>query len=171
LILAYFFLTVLSTFFSVDVNNSIFGLQGRFTSSIFFSALWGAWIFVLVSSLDKEKILFLFKSLTVVGLLIAVYGIVQQQGIAYYEGLNPQVRSLAPSFLGNPNFSSMYLSGVLPLSAMAAYLSKTRTSRYFYLVSIFLMLWSASQSRTWTHGQSGGVALAGRLRCPSAWKR
>lgn len=142
LILAYFFLTVISTFFSIDVYNSIFGLQGRFTSSIFFAALWGAWIFVLVTALDKDKIVFLFKSLTVVGLLIAVYGIIQQQGIAYYEGLNPQARSLAPSFLGNPNFSSMYLIGVLPLSAMAAYLSRTRISRYFYLISIFLMLWS-----------------------------
>ena len=142
LLVLYLVFTLFSTIFSYSPIISLVGWYGRFTSSLLFSLLWVGWIVTLTISLDREKIIFLLKTLSIVGVAVAVYGIIQQQGFGFYSGLDRTVRSLAPSFLGNPNFSSMFLAGIAPLTATCLILAKSRQVRYVYGVSLILILWA-----------------------------
>ncbi len=162
---AYVLFTLISTIFSFGPLISVFGWYSRFTSSLLFSSLWVGWIVVLTLSLDRQKIIFLLKALTIVGVAIAVYGIIQQQGIGYYTGITQQVRSLAPSFLGNPNFSSMFLAGILPLTGVCLILAQSRRVKYAYALSLILMVWAIMgfSSRGAIVGVLAGIGVFGVL--------
>ncbi len=150
--------SILVTVFSLDPINSIVGLNTRFTSGLLFYGLWVSWIVIVYKSLDRDKLLFLFKTVSLSGLLVAVLGLLQHQGIAFYSGVAANTRSLAPSFLGNPNFSSMYLVAIVPIALFGFYQAQQLTSRYFFGVSSLLMIWAimAFSSR----GAILGVAAA-----------
>jgi tetratricopeptide (TPR) repeat protein len=85
---------------------------------------------------------FLIKTLTLSGLLIAVFGLLQQQGVAFYSGVAGGTRSVAPSFLGNPNFSGMYLVAIVPIALYNFYQSRARAAKYYYASAVFLMIWA-----------------------------
>ena len=141
-ITGFIILTILATVFSLDWFNSIFGLYTRFTSSLLVYGLWVGWIVIIYKSLDVGKMEFLLKTLTLSGLLIAVFGLLQQQGVAFYSGVDSGTRSVAPSFLGNPNFSGMYLVAIVPIALYSFYQSCARTAKYYYASAIFLMIWA-----------------------------
>jgi O-antigen ligase len=135
-------LALLSTIITVDLLNSIFGLYTRFTSSLLVYGLWACWIVVVYKTLDVGKAEFLLKTLNLSGLLIAVFGLLQQQDIAFYAGVAGGTRSVAPSFLGNPNFSSMYLVAIVPVALYCFYQSRQKIGKYYYASSAFLMIWA-----------------------------
>ncbi len=154
--------TLISTIFSLGPLVSLVGWYSRFTSSLLFSCLWVSWIIILTLTLDRQKIIFLLKALTVAGLAVAVYGIFQQQGIGFYGGINQPIRSLAPSFLGNPNFSSMFLAGIIPLAIASLVVAPSRRARYVYGVSIIVMVWALM-------GFSSRGAIVGMLAAVAAF--
>lgn len=133
--------SVISTIFSLDVINSLFGLYGRFTSSVLFYAVWAITVLLLVSDLTRDKLTFLLKTLVLTGTAVAVFGIVQSYGIAYYAGLDEPVRPLVPSFLGNPNFSSMFIASILPFSLLFLIQQPGLRSRAYYATtSVFMII-------------------------------
>ncbi len=103
---------LLATIFSFDSINSLVGISNRMTSSLWFYSLWLVTIF-LFSSLDKEKLIVILKAWTIIGAIISLWAILQFFGLGFYEGVNAPIRSLVPSFLGNPNFAGMYISAAL----------------------------------------------------------
>jgi O-antigen ligase len=137
-----FLLTVvLSAIFSLDWLNSVVGLYGRYTSSIVFFVLWLGWMFLLLAALNsRDKLLYLYRTLVVAGLLVAILGILQYFGIAFYPGINGPVRVLAPSFLGNPNFSSMFIVGVLPLAWYFFVSGSAKYTKLYYGSAALLLL-------------------------------
>jgi O-antigen ligase len=140
--LRYLLWSIVATIFSFDHINSLVGLPGRFTSSLLFHSLWVGWLLILLASLNAEKRTFLLKTVLACSVAIAVLGILQQKGFAFYPGLNPQLRVLAPSFLGNPNFSSMFVAGLVPLALYFVTQSKTLAAKIYYLAAAFLIIWS-----------------------------
>lgn len=113
-LLVFVILLIFGSFFSYDVRNTIFGLYPRYTGSLIFFIAWvlSIIIFCAVKTADYIQILKFYAYLAV---LISFWGIVQSFGIGFYEGLNAPVRSLIPSFLGNPNFSAMFVATALPI--------------------------------------------------------
>ncbi len=103
---------LLATIFSLDSINSLVGISNRMTSSLWFYSLWLVTIF-LFSTLDKQKLMVILKAWTFIGAIISFWAILQFFGVGFYEGVNAPVRSLVPSFLGNPNFAGMYISAAL----------------------------------------------------------
>lgn len=143
ILLIFFAWSILSVPVAAELSTALFGLPGRFTSSVLFYGMWVVWTILTYNSLDEGKLTFLTKTVAFSGALIAAFGIIQQQGIAFYQGLEPQVRSLAPSFLGNPNFSGMYVATVAPLGLYWFFESKKRSLKYYYGTATFVIIWAS----------------------------
>ncbi len=137
---------ILSTLFSLDLRNSLFGLMGRPSNSAIFLISWVILIYVLYSTLNRDKLLSILRVIVFGGFLVSIYSLLQQEGIGYYEGVNAGIRAWAPSFLGNPNFNSMYLAMVVPIAIYFLSNTKRLPWRFYFATSTFLMLWVIAQS-------------------------
>ncbi len=137
---------IVTTIFSLDIRNSLLGLMGRTSNSAVFLLGWIALIYLLVSSLTKDKLLVLSKVVILGGFLIAVYSLLQQEGIGFYDSTKVDHRVIAPSFLGNPNFNSMYLAMVVPLGLYFIAKSKKFWQRNWYILATFMMIWGLAQT-------------------------
>ena len=132
--------TLLATLFAWDKNYSFFGFYPRFTSGFVFYSAWAVLIFLL-NLLDWEQTRFLLKILVLTSGLVALWGIFQSVGIGFYSGLNASfLNRAAPSFLGNTDFSSMYVVAVLPLAIMFFLRSNKYWYRVYYGLSAFIQL-------------------------------
>ncbi len=141
LLLAFIFFISLSTIFSPDRINSIFGFYYRFANSLLFYGIWVATIFLLLFKGGMQRLVVLVKVLIFDALIISVVGILQTQGIGYYEGLDMPVIARAPSLLGNPIFSSMFVSGLLPFVVYFWYKSEKFTAKLYYaLAGVFMVV-------------------------------
>lgn len=134
--------SVLATIFSLDRYNSIFGRLPRLTGSLIFFTALGLLALLLINSLNREKFIFLVKVLNLLSLAIALLSLLQTLGIANYEGLEAPSLLRAPSLIGNPNFSSMFLATVLPLTVMLWAMGKSIRSRIFYASSTLIISWA-----------------------------
>lgn len=140
----FFMWTVLSTVFSEDIINSLFGSTIRLTNSVLFIFLWSLWVF-LISSVTTDKFKWLIHTVIVSGGLIAVWGVLQSFEIGFYSGLSPGVRSTAPSFLGNPNFTAMFLVPVFFLGLWSVVDTTSTRLKIFYASISALVAWGVIQ--------------------------
>ena len=134
-------LAVISTLLSVDFITSVFGFPYRFTSGLVFYTTFAIFILVLSLRMDFRKKHFLYQILTFDAGLVALLGLFQSIGFFHYEGVASTGLYRSPSFLGNPNFSSMFLAMVLPLSINLFVISKAfKTKVYYGLVVVLSIL-------------------------------
>lgn len=141
LLAAFLFFGFLSTLFSVDKLNSLFGFYYRFTNGLLFYAIWALLIFLLVQVLDKDKYIYLLKVLVFDAAVVAVFGLAQSMGFAIYGEASRSGFVSAPGFLGNPNFSAMFMVGVLPFALLFFYQAKSFAGKiYFSLAALFMVL-------------------------------
>ncbi len=133
---------LVSSLLAQDKNFSFFGFYPRFTNGFLFYSLW-AILFLLVSALDKIQLWLLIKLLFFCAVLTALWGMLQSLGIGYYQGQTFDFFSRAsPSFLGNPNFSSMFVATFVPLGVYFLLTAGNFWSKVFYALSVFLQIWS-----------------------------
>jgi len=134
-------LAFFSTLGSLDRLNSLFGFYYRFTGSLLFIFLWLVLIFLLFQTLNKEKFIFLVKILVFDALLISLVGFAQSMEIAFYGGSDVVGGFIrAPSLLGNPNFSTMFLVSSVPFAAILWLKGKTLTAKLYYGVTLFFAI-------------------------------
>ncbi len=135
-------LSLVATVFSFDRINSLFGVENRMTSSLWFFSLWLVTIF-LVSTLEKSKLFVFLKAWMIIGALMSLFGILQLFGFGFYEGVEHPVRALVPSFLGNPNFAGMYTAVTVFISTLFLYSSQySNRFRIFALLCVGLNIFS-----------------------------
>ncbi len=127
---------VVATIYSVDRLNSVIGVNIRMTSSLWFFSLWLLTI-LLLSTLEKQKISLLIKVWMFLGGVISLWAILQFFGVGFYEGINAEVRALIPSFLGNPNFSAMYVCSSLFVTLW--FVISINTSRWFRIFASLIL--------------------------------
>jgi O-antigen ligase len=127
---------------AIDKNYSFFGFIPRHSNSFIFFSLFSFLIFAF-SLISTEKLRFLVKVLFFCSGLIAIWGILQSMGFGYYSGPSVELFSrAAPSFLGNPNFSSMFVTTLIPLG-LWMFLNEVKFKQKIYLgVSLFFQIWS-----------------------------
>ena len=142
-ILAFFWITALvSVFFAPDRLHALVGFYYRFVNGFLFYTIWAVFVALLCVGINRQRLLVLCKALVAVTIVISVLGIIQSMGIAFYTGLEPSGFLRAPSLLGNPNFSTMFIVSVLPL-ALAFFLATGRfAAKIYYGTGSFFMLWS-----------------------------
>ena len=131
---------VLATIFSWDKNYSFFGFAGRFTNGLIFYSVWAVFL-ILLNSLEQIKIDFLLKTTVLVSGLVAFWGLVQSMGVGFYLGLDSGFfNRAAPSFLGNTDFSSMFVAAALPLAVLFFYRSQVFRGKVYYALNGFIQL-------------------------------
>ncbi len=117
---------------------------------------------MLCDCLDGERWRFLLKILCVDALLIALKSLLESFGLTLYFGDTTDLFfRAAPSFLGNPNFSSMFMACLMPLVLVFWRQSKAFAARAFYALAGFFMLSSLAilASRGALLGLLGGAAV------------
>lgn len=133
----------LSVVFSEDKLTSVFGSYLRFTNGLMFFIGWLILVFLanrITVRLDKRRAL--FQVLYLSAGLVAVVGILQSLGWGYYEGLDMPAVSRAPSLLGNPNFSAMFLAACAGFAAPLFLSARSLAARVYYMITAVLMVWS-----------------------------
>ncbi|HYV33384.1 MAG TPA: O-antigen ligase family protein [Candidatus Limnocylindria bacterium] len=138
----FIFWALVASLLALDKNYSFFGFYPRFTNGFVFYLLWSI-LFLLLAVESKAQLWALIKILFFCSGLVALWGLFQSVGWGYYGGqtLDFFARS-APSFLGNPNFSSMFIAALLPVGIYFLYTSKRLLARVYYAVSLFLQIWA-----------------------------
>lgn len=125
---------ILSSLFSMDRINSLFGVFPRYTNSVIFFVSWLVLIAILGVFERQEKYSFA-KVLVFLAGLISLWGIIQTFGLGYYGGLHEGVRTAIPSFLGNPNFASMFVVTTVPLQIWLLH-KHVRSKSFMYYFSL-----------------------------------
>ncbi len=132
--------SLLATIFSADRIYSIFGFYYRFTNGLIFYWTWVLFLLMLLFSVTEDKLKFLLKVLVLSSVAISVLSFAQSLGISLYLGLEPGGFLRPPSFLGNPNYTAMFLAAVLPFCfALAAEAQSFKNKAYYYF-AIFIIL-------------------------------
>lgn len=150
----------LSTIASQDILNSIFGVYYRFQGLLFYG-LWAVLIFLFFQASDSQKREMFLKILVLDAFVISLIGILQVFGIGYYEGALQGGFVRAPSLLGNPNFSALFIATVLPYVVYCFFTTVSRQSKiYFGLSAIICLLAIIALS---SRGAILGVLAAGAL--------
>ncbi len=130
----------LAAFLAPDKLYAFFGFYYRFTNSFFFLLLWVMTFLLLIDLLDKDKWIFLLKILCFDALLIGAKGIAESMGYTLYQGLEQTSFFRSPSFLGNPDFSAMFMACVLPFVLLFCAQAKKLSAKVFYALSAFIIL-------------------------------
>ncbi len=134
-------LGLISAILAPQFWTAMFGTYPRFTNGWGFYVVWAMWLWGLLTKFKKTELDELVKLLMFVGGLIALLGILQSVwGVAFYEGVDRSVFARAPSFLGNPNFSSMFLASLFPLVYAQCYQAKKWGLKIYYgfLLAIYV---------------------------------
>ncbi len=131
---------IISALCSKTLLNGFFGTYPRFTSSAVFYILIIIFFWLLIKTLTREKLVFLLKILCVDSLIIAITGIMQSMGVAYYTGLNAPALQRAPGLLGNPDFSALFLAALLPVVLYFFEKALSRWAKIYYGLTTFSIL-------------------------------
>lgn len=131
---------LLSSLLAWDKNYSFFGFYARFTNGFLFYSAW-AILLLLLNLLDWGQVYFLLKTLVLTSGLVALWGILQSIGIGFYLGLTTDYfNRAAPSFLGNTDFSSMFVVALLPITVLLFLRSRNFWGKTYYALSAFVQL-------------------------------
>lgn len=137
----FLFWALLASLSAWDKNYAFFGFYPRLTNGFLFYFLWAA-LFLFLSALSFAQLSLLLRVLFFCSGLVALWGLLQSVGFGYYNGPTTEFFSRsAPSFLGNPNFSSMFVAALLPLGFALFSLAKTFAARAYYGLSLFVQVW------------------------------
>lgn len=145
-----------ASLFAADHWYAVFGQTPRFVGLVFFVS-WAVFTALLAAQLDRRKLLYLAKVLTVDGALISILGIIQVFGITYYTQIaNVGMLQRPPSFVGNADYAAMFLAAVLPLSFWVFSRAETFKFKMIWGLVVVLQLWGMAM-----FSSRGGLLAAG----------
>lgn len=137
-------LHLVSTIFSLDILNSIIGIRGRYAGSLLSVTALVMFIIIAWSAIkqDQSRKLTLLRILMFDGLLMSILSITQYLGIFFYSGIEVELRSIVPGFLGNQNFTAMFLLATLPLVPILWQDAKMKWAKYYYAFTGIVVIWA-----------------------------
>ena len=138
---AFLIWAVLATVFSWDHLNSVLGFYPRFTNGLLFFILFVGYTLLASTEVPQERFHWLLEIVVFDSLVISAVGILQSMGVAFYTGLDEQGFLRAPSLLGNPNFSTMFLAAIIPLTFFLLMRARSFGQRLYYGLVVFVDLW------------------------------
>jgi len=150
----------LATVFSFDFRTSLLGYYSRFNGGFLSTLSYTLLFFAFTTNINKEKGLFILKSLLISGFLVSLYGILEHFGIDKDIWVQ-DVQNRVFSSLGQPNWLAAFLVILLPVSW--AFFIKERKTNVLWLIfsTVFFVTLLFTKSR------SGllGFALADFIFC------
>ncbi len=137
-IIAFLFVSGLSTIFSINPYLSLAGTYkryGGFISTIVYVSLF----FVIVNFIDKRRLSSLLNVIILTACFASIYGIMQHFGLDLYRW-NTSFGYRVPSTFGHPAFFSAFLIMVLPLVLIKIFSCKERFKAYLYIGILTLIV-------------------------------
>jgi len=130
-LLAYFFTVFISTLFSLDVSNSLWGTPQRGAGFVNFAFLviFCLMSFAVIKDRDWKKLL---DFSLIIGFLVGSVAIFQQFGI--FRSVFAFMPIRPSSTLGNPIILALYLLPLLFFSLSSSILEKDKIRKYFYII-------------------------------------
>ncbi|MBP9686557.1 MAG: hypothetical protein KBD66_02030, partial [Candidatus Doudnabacteria bacterium] len=124
---------------------SLIGHFPRYNSSVLLFAFFVVtiWAGLTVTRAGRAKVL--VNGLLAVGGFAAIFAILQSFGFASYTGIESFFSSTpdrVSSLLGNPNFSALFLSGMVPFAVGFVLVTRSRMVRWFGIVNMFMLVWA-----------------------------
>jgi O-antigen ligase len=174
---AFLLAVILSAVFAPDFWQAILGRSSRFHGSVSFYLSWALVMLALMTGLKQSLEKIVLHALVFCGLAIALLGIVQSFGVAYFGGIQSLISpslERVPSFVGNPNFSSFVIAVLWPAAFALTFVSSRRLSFWYGWVATGIMLVSLGvfASRGALLGASASVViLIFWLWKNSGWKK
>lgn len=164
------FFAFLAFVFSPNKFLSFFGYYPRYTNGLFFYLAFALFLFLLAATLNRQKYFFLLKIFVFDSLLVSIYGLFQSAGLGLYSGLETDALVRAPSFIGNPNFSSLFILPALPVALVFMIQSLNLSRKLYYGLTIVVILWALSVFSS-RGAVLGGAALLGAFAAASFWQK
>ena len=130
-IVAFLFVSGLSTIFSINPYLSLVGTYkryGGFISTIVYVSLF----FVIVNFIDKKRLSSLLNVIILTACFASIYGILQHFGLDLYHWSTSFEYRIAGTF-GHPVFFSAFLIMVLPLVLIKIFSCKEWFKAYLYI--------------------------------------
>ena len=141
-------------FSGYSLTNGFFGIPGRYNGVLTFLCLI---VFMAIALLQSktELISLLVSLLSVIGLINAIYGLIQYKGADPFNWINPN--SPVVGFFGNPNFLAAFLglSGSTAL-ALALNIQNRPLIRVSWMGYILFIIYVISKSKS----EQGFIVLA-----------
>jgi putative inorganic carbon (HCO3(-)) transporter len=166
----FFFTQLLSTFFSINVNTSIFGYYSRFHGGLLSTITYIFLYFAAVSNLERKDVLPLIKSAILSAIGVSLYAIPEHFGVSPSCVLITKeftakcwvqdVQTRVFATFGQPNWLAAYFLMLMPLTIWVWIVEqKNRASsalqRWWPIGALFLMVLATYYTRS----RSGFVAL------------
>lgn len=137
--------SVLAAVGSPSFSVALIGNFPRYNSSVllflfFVTVLWAA-----IHVVREGGARWLVGMLLSVGGFAAVFAVFQSYGLASYTGIDSfflAVPNRVGSLLGNPNFSSLFLAGILPFTLVRTLRAQTWGERVWTMLLAFVLCWS-----------------------------
>ena len=139
-IVAFLFVSGLSTIFSINPYLSLVGTYkryGGFISTIVYVSLF----FIIVNFIDKRRLSSLLDAIILTAGAASIYGILQHFGLDLYQWSTDFGYGIrVPSTFGHPAFFSAFLIMVMPLVLIKIFSCKERFKAYLYIGILALLL-------------------------------
>ena len=145
IILGFIGIMAISSFFSVDAENSFFGFQPRMGGLLAYLAYFG-WLISIIFFLDnKEKWIFFIKLMVISAFsvtMVSVFYDLMSDGISFFpkEGEKVFFLNRFSGILGNSIFLAGYLLPHIFLSIFLFIKEKTTKNRILWLVACFVFI-------------------------------
>jgi len=143
----YLLLIYISTFFSVDKLNSIFGISNNRESVILLTCYVLIFLFSMeYMNFDKKKINLFILS----GVVMSIISVLQFFKIIYFESYSFPWGNFASPYgtLNNPNYLGAYITLILPIS-IYMYFSEKKAIYYFSSCLIFTVVLMSRTRGAW----------------------
>jgi|GEM_PF-3748876 O-antigen ligase/Tfp pilus assembly protein PilF len=128
------------TMFSPDKYYSFFG-RNYIWMGFYFFIVWSLFLILLVSEMSREKLLTLLKIVVVVGLLNSIWSIFQTFGFGSKDVYLMGFLVRSTGFLGNPNFTAMFLACSVIFAVYFWAESKDYKAKLAYGINTFVLIW------------------------------
>ncbi len=150
--------TLASFLIAPDHYLATFGQYRRYTGSLLFLVSWVLLMFGMTAKgFGWYGIRYVFIASLLASLLNSVYGFFQSFGIGYYIPLVSEGFVRVPGFIGNANFTAMYIVSLVPIGIVFAYKATSKVGRIFY--STVVLTGIASLSVFSSRGASLGLVI------------
>lgn len=166
----YLFTQILSTFFSININTSIFGYYSRFHGGLLSTISYLFLYFAAVSNLEKRNIIPLIKSALFAAVGVSLYAIPEHFGVSpscilitgefTAQCWVQDVQTRVFATFGQPNWLAAYFLMLMPLTLWMWLVEQKNTSgtllqKWWPIGALFLM----SLATFYTRSRSGFVAM------------
>lgn len=146
-IIAFMIANIISAFFSIDRNMSVFGYYSRFNGGILSLISYSLLYFAFTSNLNKKETIIILKTIVASTILVLIYAILQKAGIDKNIWVQ-DVQARVFSTFGQPNWLAAFLVLTFPIVIAISFRESKKQNYYLALSLVYFIVILFTKSRS-----------------------